>query len=104
MMPWWGWVIVWTVLILASVALLAHRGWRVWGSAKVLAREVERAGVLVAELESRADELRDLEPPPTAVTQDPRRVRAQYQEQRATTKAARRIRRAEHLPPWARVD
>jgi hypothetical protein len=104
MLPWWGWMLVWTGLLVGSAALLAHRSRRVWQSAKVLAREVEQAGALVAELEARADELRDLDSPPTAVTQDPRRVRAQYREQRASAKAARRERRAEHLPPWARVD
>lgn len=104
MFPWWGWVLVWTVLLVGSAALLAHRGWRVWGSVKGLNREVHRASALIAELEARADELRDLDPAPTAVTQPPRRMREQYQEGKAATRAARSARRAEHLPPWARVD
>jgi hypothetical protein len=103
-LPWWGWALVWTVLLVGSAVLLGERGWRVWGSVKGLGREVDRASALVAELEARADELRDLDPPPTAVTQPPRRVRERYREGRAATRAARRARRAEHLPPWARVD
>lgn len=104
MLPWWGWVLVWTVLFVGSVVLLAVRGWHVWGSVKALGREVDRASALIAELEARADELRDLDPAPTAVTQPPHRVREQYREGKAATRAARSARRAEHLPPWARVD
>lgn len=104
MFTWWGWVLVWTVLLVGSAVLLGLRGWKVWGSVKGLGREVDRASALIAELEARADELRDLDPPPPAVTQPPRRVRAEYREGKAATRAARNARRAEHLPPWARVD
>ena len=92
-----------SVLLLGSAAFLGVRAWRVWGSTKGLGSEVQRAGALVAELEARADELRDVEPCPTAVTQPPHRMRAQYREQRAAAKAARHARRADRLPPWARV-
>ena len=81
-------------------------GWRarlVWGKTRVLGREVQRASALVAELESRADELRDVDPDLIAVIQPTHRMRAQYREQRASAKAARRLRRADRLPPWARV-
>lgn len=104
MLPWWGWVLVWTVLLVGSAALLGLRGWRVWGSATRLGREIDRASALVAELEARADELRDLAPPPTSVTRPPRLVREEYREGKAATRAARRARRDERLPPWARVD
>ena len=103
MLPWWGWVLLWAVLL---VGASAHLGWRarlVWGRATVLAREVQRASELVAELESRADELGDLEPALVAVTQPTHRMRAHYRTQRASTKAARRARRTDRLPPWARV-
>ena len=103
MLPWWGWVLLWLVLLLGSAAYLGLRARRVWGSTKGLGREVQRASELVAELEARADELRDVEPDPTAVTQPPHRMRAQYREQRASAKAARDARRADRLPPWARV-
>ena len=103
MLPWWGWVLLWVVLLLGSAALLGWRAWLVWGKTKVLGREVQRASELVAALESRADELRDLEQPRTAVTQPVHRMRAEYRGQRASTKAARRARRTDRLPPWARV-
>jgi hypothetical protein len=101
--PWWGWVVAWTVLLVGSVAFLAFRARRVWGSTRALGREVQRASELVAELEARADELRDVDPSPTAVTQPPHRLRAEYREQRASTKADRHARRTDRLPPWARV-
>ena len=104
MLPWWGWVLLWLALLVGASIVLGVRARRVWGSTKALGREVERASALVAELEARADELRDLEPPPTAVTQPLHSVREQYRQQRAEASAARRARRAERLPPWARVD
>ncbi len=103
MLPWWGWVLLWVVLLLCSAALLGWRAWLVWGKTKVLGREVQRASELVAALESRADELRDLDPALIAVIQPTHRMRAQYREQRASAKAARHVRRADRLPPWARV-
>jgi hypothetical protein len=96
-------VLLWLVLLLGAATYLGLRARRVWGSTKGLGREVQRASELVAELEARADELRDVEPGPTAVTQPPHRMRAQYREQRASAKAARDARRADRLPPWARV-
>ena len=104
MLPWWGWVLLWVVLLAGSVALLARRARQVWGSTKALGREVQRASALVAELETRADELREAETTVVAATQPIHRMRAEYQQQRASAKAARRVRRADRLPPWARVD
>ena len=103
MLPWWGWVLLWAVLLLGSAAFLGWRAWLVWGRTKALGREVQRAGELVAELEARADELRDVEPAVLAVTQPLSSVRAQHQGQRASTRAARQARRADRMPPWARV-
>jgi hypothetical protein len=103
MLPWWGWVAFWTLLVAGSAAWLGVLMWRVWGSTTALAAEVERAGALVAELEEHADRLRVPEEPPLAVIRDPREVRAQRRAQRAEQAAARRARRAERLPPWARV-
>ncbi|MFL6080462.1 MAG: hypothetical protein ACJ714_11080 [Ornithinibacter sp.] len=103
MLPWWGWVLIWAVVLLGSAAFLGWRARLVWSRTTALAREVQRAGRLVAELESRADQLRDVDPAVVAVTQPAHRMRAQYREQRASTKAARRARRTLRLPPWARV-
>ena len=103
MLPWWGWVLLWAALLLGSAAYLGWRARLVWRRTTALAREVQRSSELVAELESRADQLRDLDPALVAVTQPTHRMRAQYREQRASTKAARRARRTDRLPPWARV-
>ena len=102
-MPWWGWVLLWVVLLVGSALLLAWLGRRVWHSARELLAELERAGELVAELESRADELREVPLAPSAVTQDPLVLREEYRRQRSEQAAERRIRRADRLPPWARV-
>jgi cell division protein FtsX len=96
-------VLFWTVLVVVCVAFLGWRTWLVWGKTKALGREVQRASELVAQLESRADELRDLDPAPIAATQPIHRLRAEHREQRASAKAARHLRRADRLPPWARV-
>ncbi|WP_377642563.1 hypothetical protein [Oryzobacter terrae] len=104
MLPWWGWVLLWVVLVVASALWLFVLGRRVWGRARVLTRELSRASGLLAELEARVDELREAEPAPTAVTQDPARLREEYRAQRAEQAAARRSRRAARMPRWARVD
>ncbi len=103
MLPWWGWVVLWAGLLVLAGVVLGRRAWGLWGSTRALGREVQRATALVAELEARADLLRDVETPLPAVTQPIHRMRAQYREQRATALAARRTRRAERMPPWARV-
>jgi len=102
-LPWWGWVLLWVVLLLGSAGFLGWRAWLVWGKTKGLGREVQRASELVAELESRADELRDVDPALIAVIQPAHRMRAQYRDQRAAARAARHVRRTDRLPPWARV-
>ena len=103
MLPWWGWLLLWMVLLLGSAAFLGWRAWLVWGRTRSLGREVRRASDLVAGLGARADEPREVDPPSVAVTQPPHRLRAQYRSVRASTKAARHSRRTDRLPPWARV-
>lgn len=103
MLPWWGWVLLWVVLLVGAAALLGWRCWQVWGTVKQLMKEVERAGALVAALEARSEELSEVRPPPSAVTQDPFRIREQYRVQREEAATLRAGRRAARLPPWARV-
>ncbi len=103
MLPWWGWVLVWLLLLVGGAAWVWVLSTRVWGKTKVLAAEVQRAGALVAELEARAAELRELDDPFPAVLRDPREVRAEGRALRREHRDARRQRRAERLPPWARV-
>jgi hypothetical protein len=103
-LPWWGWLVFWAVLVGGSVLWLALLMRRVWEKARALGVEVSRASALVAALESAADELSEVEPTPTAVTQPPHRLREEYREQQARRRAERRSRQAQRMPPWARVD
>ncbi len=104
MLPWWGWLTLWVVLVGASALWLFVLARRVWGSARALTAQVARTGAMVSEIEARVDELREADPLPTAVTQDPARLREEYRAQRADAAAVRRSRRAERMPRWARVD
>ena len=104
MLPWWGWMVFWTVLVGGSLVWLGLLARGVWRKARALGVEVARAGELVAALGARAEELSEVEPPPIAATQQPHRVREQYHEDRARRLTDRRARRAERMPPWARVD
>jgi hypothetical protein len=100
-LPWWGWVLLWAVILVGGGLLLLVRGRRTWRSARALAAEVGRAGALVAALEAETDRLRETAPAPQAVTRDPRVVRAEYRAHRAAARAARRSRREAARPPWA---
>jgi hypothetical protein len=104
MLPWWGWLLLWTVIVVGGAAWIGVLSRRTWRSARALTAEVARAGELLAALEARTDALRDTVPDRTAVTQEPRRVREEYRAARAATTADRRARRAAGRPPWARVD
>jgi hypothetical protein len=103
-LPWWGWVLLWAVLVVGGSLWVAARARTTWRSAKALTAEVERAADLVSELEVRTSELRDLVPEHTAATQEPHRAVAQYRATRAAQAAERQARRAARRPPWARVD
>ena len=46
MLPWWGWVMVWLLLLVGGAAWVGVLSRRVWGKTKVLAAEVQRAGAL----------------------------------------------------------
>ena len=104
MLPWWGWLLFWSALVAGSLLWLGLLSRGVWAKVKALGAEVSRAGDLVAALEARVDELSDEQPLTIAATQPAHRVREEYHEQRARRLTDRRARRAERLPPWARVD
>jgi hypothetical protein len=89
-LPWWGWVLLWAVLVVGGSLWVAARARTTWRSAKALTAEVERAA--------------DLVPEHTAATQEPHRAVAQYRATRAAQAAERQARRAARRPPWARVD
>ncbi len=103
-LPWWGWLLLWAVLVVGGAVWVAARSRATWRSAKALTAEVERAAEAVAELELRTDELRDLVPEHTAAAQERHRVLEEYRVLRSAQAEERRARRAARLPPWARVD
>lgn len=106
MLPWWGWLTLWVVLVLGGVLLVGLRARVAWRSVRALSAEVSRAGKVLQALETQAERLR-AEPDAdarTAVTQDPHRLREEYRRRRAEQAAARSARRAARMPRWARVD
>lgn len=104
MLPWWGWVLLWAVVLVGGGALVGLRARATWRNARALTAELGRAGELVSALEAAAHERRADGGPVTAVTQDPHRLREEHREWRAMQAAERAARRAERMPPWARVD
>jgi hypothetical protein len=99
----WWWVLIWALLLLIATAYLARRAWAVWGQAKELGTEVERASATVAALQAQADRLRERPPAPElAVFGDPRRLRRERLAIRGALRERRRARRAARLPLWAR--
>ena len=105
MLPWWGWLLLWLVLLVGGAVLVGLRVRSTWRSVKALGAEVGRATEVLTALETQADRLREateaVDAAP-AVTQDPRLLRAEYRRRRAEQAARRQAVRAERLPPWAR--
>ncbi len=102
MLPWWGWLLLWAVLVLGGALWVGIRVRAAWRSAAALGTELARAERLVAELEGRPEGEPVTAAGLVAATRDPRDVRAEYREQRVTAQATRRARREAARPPWAR--
>ncbi|QKE84763.1 hypothetical protein [Arthrobacter sp. NEB 688] len=103
MLPWWGWTLLWVVLLVGGAVLVGLRARATWRSLRALTAELGRAGRLVEELERAAAVDREPEAPVTAVVQDPHSLREEHRRERARQADARRTRNAERMPPWARV-
>lgn len=56
-MTWWGWLLLWTVLVAGAATVLFLLGRRLWRQAKVVTRELAVAGDRLAELSDRLAEL-----------------------------------------------
>lgn len=105
MLSWWGWLVLWLVLVLVSAALLAWSWRRTWRSAKALTRELGEAERLLAALEvqrDRPDPQDDSQPTRLAAFDNPLDLAATYLVGREERKEAKRRRRADRLPGWAR--
>lgn len=101
MLPWWGWTLLWLVLVLGSAAVIAWRLRWLWRRFRAFLAAVDDAAGVVASLETRTEEVRRVTTPPAALT-DPVALRRAYAATRAAQRAARRTRREERRPGWAR--
>ncbi|WP_374010534.1 hypothetical protein [Leifsonia sp. LS-T14] len=90
-MPWWSWLVIWTVLVLGLLGELAFFAW--WLFRKVVAAGREAAELMdKAEILSRrADELQERFEP--AVLADAEELRAAREDERAGRAFARQARR-----------
>lgn len=101
MFPLWGWVLLWTVLVLAAGLVLAWRVRWLWRRLMAFLDELEAAGATLSDREVRAVEVRRAADR-VAVLDDPWRLGEEYAAARDAARAARLARREEMLPPWAR--
>lgn len=105
MLPWWGWLLVWVVLVLGGAALVAWRGWVVWGKVKALGRAAADAQRTAAALQA---QVRRIEADSAAMSgelavfRDPESVRRERVEVRDALRERRRARAKERRPGWAR--
>ena len=91
-MPWWSWLVIWTVLVLGLLGMLGFFGW--WLFRKVVAAGREAAELLAKTevLSQRAEQLREepLRPAVFADAAELRDARAQRLTDRAFARQARR--------------
>ncbi|MCL2424381.1 MAG: hypothetical protein FWD11_10915 [Micrococcales bacterium] len=94
-MPWWGWLALWFVIVVGTVAGAAYLAVHLWGKAMALVDELERFETVIERLEAVVD------PPPsawvhplTATDADVRRWRGGIADRR-TARADRRLARHE---------
>ena len=72
----WWWVLIWSLVVLGSLAFLGLVGLRLYRKGAVLARELQTASERFEAVGERLDELaRAFTPEPSAVFQDPVEVR-----------------------------
>ncbi len=101
MLPLWGWGLLWTILVLAGGVVLAWRVRWLWHRLMSFLDQMEVASATLSDLEARAQEARGAAAR-VAVLDDPWRLGDEYADVRDTARRARRDRREERLPPWAR--
>ena len=90
-MPWWSWLLIWTVLVLGLLGMLAFFTW--WLFRKVVAAGREAAALMdkAEVLSRRAEELHERFEP--AVLADASELLAEREQQRAERAFARQARR-----------
>lgn len=95
-MPWWSWLVIWTVLVLGLLGMLAFFGWSLFRKVMAAARE---AGALMQKAEILGARSDDFRPPEfhSAVFADPDRLRAEREQAVADRRIARQARRDQRV-------
>jgi hypothetical protein len=101
MLPWWGWALLWSALLLGTAVLVALRLRWLWRRFRALLTELGRAEDSLTRLEDRVEELRNVGPTPSALLTDRRVLHERYAADRAAQRQARDARRAARWPAWA---
>ncbi|WP_295121342.1 hypothetical protein [uncultured Leifsonia sp.] len=91
-MPWWSWVLIWTVLVLGLVGMLAYFGWSLFRKVMAAAREAGALLEKTAILSERSDDMRYTEFH-SAIFDDPDELRARREQDVADRRVARQARR-----------
>jgi len=90
-MPWWSWLVIWTVLVLGLLGELAFFAWWLFRKAVAAGREAAALMDKAEILSRRADELHERFEP--AVLADAEELRAAREDERAGRAFARQARR-----------
>ena len=69
--PWWGWVLVWAVLVLGALALAALAAWRLFRTGTAVVSEAAGAAARAGELLAQVERLPREPRPGPAVLEDP---------------------------------
>lgn len=89
LIPWWGWLLLWTGLVLAAAVLLGALVWGLVRRGLAVVAEAGTAGARAGELMSRVESLSEATRPAPAVLEDPALLRRQRADRQ---RAARRVR------------
>lgn len=104
MLPWWGWAILWAVLVLGGALLIWVLFRRTWRAVRALNAELGRANALAVAIEREAA-TPNAEAPPAprlAVFMAPSQVARERDAVRASLRKEKQERRQTRLPGWAR--
>lgn len=73
--PWWGWVLIWAVLVLGALALAVLAAWRLFRSSAAVLTEATTAASRAGELLAQVERLPRGPRPGPAVLEDPAALR-----------------------------
>jgi hypothetical protein len=98
------WVMIWVLLLVVSGAYLGWRTWGLWGQTKELGSELVDASRRLDEVHGQLEVLGDRigSAEDLAVFTGPVTARIKRNRAKSDSRKARRLRRADSLPAWAR--